>query len=427
MMNRTLSNTAFYLSILLFFIGRPVQAQKPFFFGDPLPDAPELAHPGNWQVGVRTLELLHENQPDILNFEENKTPEYDRPLTVEVWYPATKNPDAQRATYQDYLGSPNDPDRPLEPFSFSGRAIRNAVPDNSEGPYPLIIVSHGYPGSRFLMTYLTENLASKGYIVVAIDHTESTHADAGKFASTLYHRALDDFFVLDEMARLNESGPNHFLSGMVDAATTALVGYSMGGYGVLNAGGAGYSPGFVKAFSQMTGGSEKLAERSLADPAYTSTVDPRVKAIVAFAPWGMHRGVWNDEGLQNLRIPTFLIAGSEDDISGYEEGVKAIYEGAVNTDRYLLTYLNARHNVAPNPPVSPDLDQPDYMHYSEPVWKERRINNINQHFVTAFLGIHLKGLNYEPFLDLPENSLEETWKGFVPRTSIGLELRHANP
>ncbi|WP_163383728.1 poly(ethylene terephthalate) hydrolase family protein [Cyclobacterium jeungdonense] len=427
-MIRTLSSTAFFLFILLFFTGSPVYSQNnPFVFGDPLPDAPELAYRGNFQVGVQTLELLHKNQPDILNYKENETPEYDRPLTVEVWYPAAKSPDAQRVTYQDYLGSPNDPDRPLEAFSFSGRAIRNATPNDSEGPFPLIIVSHGYPGSRFLMTYLTENLASKGYVVVAIDHTESTHADAGKFASTLYHRALDDFFVLNEMARLNESGSDHFLSGMVDAANTALIGYSMGGYGVLNAGGAGYSPGFVEAFSQMTGGSEKLAERSLADPAYSGTVDSRVKAIVAFAPWGMQRGVWDAEGLENLRIPTFLIAGSEDDISGYEEGVKAIYEGAVNTNRYLLTYLNARHNVAPNPPVSPDLDQADYMHYSEPVWKERRINNINQHFVTAFLGIHLKGLDYESFLDLSANSLEETWKGFVPRTSIGLELRHAKP
>ncbi len=427
-MNRTLTITTIYLALSLFFLSRPVLSQdNPFVFGDPLPDAPELAFRGAYQVGVQTLELIHKDQPDILNFTENERPEYDRPLTVEVWYPAKENPDAPGVSYRDFLGSPNDPDRPLEPFSFSGRAIRNATPNQSEGPFPLIIVSHGYPGSRFLMTYLTENLASKGYVVVAIDHTESTHADAGKFASTLYHRALDDYFVLEEMARLTELGSEHFLSGMVDAESTALVGYSMGGYGVLNAGGAGYSPGFVQAFSQMTGGSKKLAERSLADTAYAGTVDPRVKAIVAFAPWGMERGVWDAEGLENLRIPTFLIAGSEDDISGYEEGVKAIYDGAINADRYLLTYLNARHNVAPNPPVSPNLDQPDYMHYSEPVWKERRINNINQHFVTGFLGLHLKGLDYESFLDLPENSLEETWEGFVPRTSIGLELRHAEP
>ena len=41
-----------------------------------------------------------------------------------------------------------------------------------------------------MMTYLTENLASKGYVVVAIDHTDSTYTDAGPFASTLLNRMI---------------------------------------------------------------------------------------------------------------------------------------------------------------------------------------------------------------------------------------------
>ncbi|WP_154856847.1 alpha/beta hydrolase family protein [Cyclobacterium xiamenense] len=427
-MKRPLINFAFYFSAFCVFISQSIYSQTdPFVFGDRLPDAPELAASGPFPVGVRTLELIHTNQPNIQESNGTEMPVYDRPLRVEVWYPAQENPDAKMAEYTDFLGTTTDPTRPLKAFTFPGRAERNAVPDTSQGPYPLVIVSHGYLGSRVLMTYLTENLASKGYLVVAIDHTESTHENPGKFASTLYHRPLDDLFVLEEMDRFNKSERGNFLSGMVDASRTALLGYSMGGYGVLNAAGAGFSPGFVGAFSQMTSGSQLLATRSLSDPNYPKTVDPRVKAIVAVAPWGMQRGVWDSEGLQNLRTPTFFIAGSEDDISGYEDGVKAIYEGASKAERYLLTYLNARHNVAPNPPVSPDLDPADYMHYSEPVWDEERINNINQHFVTAFLGIYLKGLDYGKFLDLPEDSLEETWTGFLPRTSIGLELRQAKP
>jgi predicted dienelactone hydrolase len=427
-MSRPLIFVAFYFFACFLSIIHPVYSQTdPFVFGDPLPDAPELARPGAFPVGVRTLELVHANQPDIQKGSGVEMPVYDRPLRVEVWYPAQEKITGTTAEYSDFLGSASDPDRPLTPFTFPGRAARNVAPNTSEGPYPLVIVSHGYLGSRVLMTYLTENLASKGYLVVAIDHTESTHENPGKFTSTLYHRPLDDLFVLNEMDRFNRSGEGHFLSGMVDVSRTALLGYSMGGYGVLNAAGAGFAPGFVGAFSQMTAGSQLLATRSLSDPSYSGTVDPRVKAIVAFAPWGMQRGAWDSEGLKNLRIPTFFIAGSEDDISGYEDGVKAIYEGALNAERYLLTYLNARHNVAPNPPVSPYLEPADYMHYSEPVWDERRINNINQHFVTAFLGIYLKGMEYGKFLDLPVNSLDETWTGFMPRTSIGLEMRHSAP
>ena len=329
------------------------------------------------------------------------------------------------------MGTANDPKRPLIPFTFAGRAGRDADADPAAGPYPLVIVSHGYVGSRYLMTYLTENLASKGYVVVAIDHTESTFRDAGGFASTLLNRSLDDLFVLNEMGKLGAKTGKTFLAGLLDADNTALVGYSMGGYGALNAVGAGYSPQATKFFAQLANGSTALTTRTLADPAYKASLDPRIKAVVAFAPWGMERGVWDADGLANLTLPTLFVAGSQDDISGYEKGTKAIYEGAVNADRYLLTYVNARHNVAPNPPpaesLRPGLPLDEYLRYAEPAWNERRINNINQHFVTAFLGMHLKKLPYAPYFELPEKTTEGTWKGFKPRTAVGLEMRHAKP
>ena len=145
----------------------------------------------------------------------------------------------------------------------------------------------------------------------------------------------------------------------------------------------------------------------------------------------MERGVWDADGLAGLTRPTLFVAGSKDDISGYEKGIKAIYDGAVNADRYLLTYVNARHNVAPNPPpaeaMKPGLPLDEYLRYAEPAWNERRINNINQHFVTAFLGMHLKKLDYATYFALPEQANEGSWTGFKPRTSVGLELRHAKP
>ena len=53
------------------------------------PDAPELAAPGPHAIGVRTIELVNKDQVDILNVEAGKPhPRYDRPMTVEVWYPA---------------------------------------------------------------------------------------------------------------------------------------------------------------------------------------------------------------------------------------------------------------------------------------------------------------------------------------------------
>jgi len=403
-----------------------------FINGDLLPNAPELAARGTYKVGVRTIKLVHPAQVDVLHGSAGQHPLYDRPLTVEIWYPA-QIPSSQQptVTYESTLGRANDPKRPLIPFTFQGRAARDAEPDPSGGAYPLVIVSHGYPGSRLLLTYLTENLASKGYVVVAIDHTESTYGDLAGFPSTLLNRSLDDGFVLSEMARLAGKTSKSFLAGLLNADNTALIGYSMGGYGALNAAGAGYSPQTLKLFGQLSGGSTALEARTQASPAYKASLDPRIKAVVAFAPWGMERGVWDAAGLAGLRLPTLLVAGSKDDVSGYEKGIKAIYEGAINAERYLLTYVNARHNVAPNPPplaslqsgVSPD----EYMHYAEPAWNEHRINNINQHVVTAFLGIHLKGMDYRKYLDLPGTDAVDGWPGFKARMAVGLEMRHAKP
>jgi len=418
------------------------------YFGDARPDAPELAARGPLAVGVRTLVAEHADQLDVLRYSDAApNPRYARKLTLEVWYPAQLAAGQKEHTvYTDVLGSgPNDPKRPNTPFQFNGRAARDAAPlaapaaasagtardaapaAAAGGRYPLVIVSHGYPGSRLQMSYLTENLASKGYIVVAIDHPESTRADKAGFASTLLNRRLDDLFVLDTVAAWGRKGSGNFLSGVVDADNTALVGYSMGGYGALNTVGAGVSP-VATAF--VPGG--KLAVNQQGNADYESRRDARIKAVVAFAPWGGAHKVFDAAGLAGVRTPTLFVSGDQDDVAGYQDGVLPLFQGAVNADRYLLTYVGGRHNSAPNPP-SPAMwsNADDFQSYSEPVWDSRRINNINQHFVTAFLGIHLKRQPLQAYLELPPLAADGTikpdpglWKGFPKRAALGLEWRH---
>ncbi|MDA9089383.1 dienelactone hydrolase [Maribacter arcticus] len=402
-----------------------------FLYGDQLPDAPELSARGEYKVGVQTINLVHKNQVDILNSKEGKDPLYDRPITIEIWYPASVSEDAKTVVYDEVMGTAGDTLRPLTPFTFKGRAYRDATPMTGKGKFPLIVVSHGYVGSRYLMTYLTENLASKGYIVAAIDHTDSTFKDANAFQSTLLNRPKDIRFIINEMEKIGAIGSKNKLENLVDSNNTGIIGYSMGGYGVLNVGGAGYSEAFTGFYTGMTGGSTSISVNTAHNEEYKKLADDRIKAIVAFAPWGMERGVWDAEGLKGLKTPTFFVAGSQDDISGYEKGIKAIYEGAVNADRFLLTYKNARHNVAPNPPpaeaLTPGLHIDEYFRYAEPSWDSRKLNNINQHFVTAFLGKHLKNQDNSKFLEVQENSNEKDWTGFKPRSSTGMELLHANP
>lgn len=401
------------------------------------PDAPELAAHGPFAIGVRTLELVHEDQLDIANaVSGQEIPRYDRPLTVEVWYPATSPSDAEaRGEYRITLRDGSE-------AVVYGRAVRDAEPDRSGAPYPLVILSHGYPGNRFLLSHLGENLASKGYVVVSIDHTDSTYSDLTVFASTLLNRPLDQQFVLDEVARLAQEGSDSFLAGLVDPERTGIVGYSMGGYGALNLLGAGFTEASAAfGFAPPNGA---LESRTMASDAYPKMADARIKAAIIIGPWGMNVGFWDAEGLAGLKTPTLFMAGSADDVSGYENGTRAIFEGAVNADRYLLTFINANHNAAaPIPAPDEAWQRGIFDHYADAVWDTVRMNNIAQHFATAFFDLYLKGDEAKAsYLDLIENADEGVWAlddagapteahtywlGFPERTAKGLRLEHALP
>jgi len=402
------------------------------------PDAPELAAYGPHEIGVRQIELVNPGQIDILSIdpaaEKPATlPTYDRALTVEVWYPAAtgvQGVTAMKAFIRDGKTE----------IDLHGKAVRDATP--ADGTYPLIIVSHGYPGNRFLMSHLAENLASKGYVVASIDHRDSTYRDKSAFGSTLVNRSLDQTFVLNEMARLSgEAGS--FLNGLVDANTTGLIGYSMGGYGAVITAGGGVTQAAV---DYAWGGPHgTLGVHLSGSDSHNALPDPRIKTAIAFAPWGLTYGFWDAETLKGVQIPMMFVAGSVDDVSGYEPGVKSIFQGAVNVDRALLTYENANHNAgAPMPPpaegreVDADLGFAPYDHYADAVWENVRMNNIAQHFATAWMDQHLKAdAEKAAYLDLVPNANDSVWavnedgsfkeehthwKGFQNRTAKGLRF-----
>ena len=402
------------------------------------PDAPELTARGPSTIGVRTLEVVHEDQLDIVNATlGEEIPTYDRPLTLEVWYPA----DLPEGTepHGEYTVTTRDG---TTQATLIGQAVREATPARNGAPYPFIIISHGYPGNRFLLSHLAENLASKGYVVASIDHTDSTYSDQGVFGSTLLNRPLDQLFVLDEVTRLSRAGSDSFLSGLVDTDMTGIIGYSMGGFGVVNLLGGGFTQASIDfEFSPPNG---TLAQRTAGNENYPDEADPRIKAAIAIGPWGMNTGFWDAEGLTGIETPILFMAGSADDVSGYENGTKAIFEAAVNAERYLLTFKDANHNAAAPIPAPREVWQDDtFGHYADPVWDTVRMNNIAQHFATAYFDLYLKNdETMAPYLDLVENAADGVWavdeegnpteehtywQGFPERTAIGLSLEHELP
>jgi len=402
-------------------------------------DAPRFAQFGPYDIGVRTLEFTNLNQADILNtVEGGETAYYDRNITVEIWYPA------ELANGQMPGGTYTSTTRNLSVIAtLYGRAVRDAAALKNIGPMPLIIISHGYPGNRYLMSHLGENLASKGYVVASIDHPDSTYENHQAAASTIYNQPLDQLFVLNQIAFLSDDADS-FLIGMVDADNTGIVGYSMGGYGLINNLGGGFSDELV---TNEHAPPNALAYRhAAANPEFRGNLDSRIKAGFAIAPWGMANGVWNPEDLSAIEMPTFYASGSVDATAGYEDGTRAIFENASNSDRYLLTFLNAGHNaIAPIPlpiEIHESEDQAGAFHYTDAVWDSVRSGNIMNHFVTVFFDYYLKGDNERlAYLRLIPNSQDGVysmqdgqatdrhtyWKGFPQYTARGLLLEHLGP
>ena len=132
-----------------------------------------------------------------------------------------------------------------------------AQPGNA---HPLIVYSHSSGGHRRSATFLATHLASHGYVVAAMDHSERVASELGRregenteraarIDAVIASRVPDIRFLLDYL--LGETGTGIAL----DASRIGLVGHSFGGWTVLA----------------------------------TAEVEPRVRSVVAMVPGGGSR------------------------------------------------------------------------------------------------------------------------------------------
>ena len=398
-----------------------------------LPDEviPDLAKAGLFKVGVRTLDIKNEHSVNpITNKEET------RQLTVEVWYPAAVKAHQEKAHYTNVT-------RSGKTFAIQANAVRDADVLNKAGTkFPLIVLSHGYTGYRTIMYYLGEHLASNGYIVVGIDHTDSTNAEIdfknapfSGFPSTLLNRSRDQAFTREYLTK-----GKTFLSDVINQDKAGLVGYSMGGYGAVKSAGGCYN--FTQATtSQFTGVKDEktiaLLDKFLNHcSTVPSDIPPSKKmhdspwqAVVAMAPWGEQHQLFNIDSLQKIKTPLLYVAGNLDDIA-YYPSIRKLFKNTGGKNTFLLTYENARHNIAPHP--APEVaynNEFDLGHYAEPVWENEKLNEINKHFVLAMMNCYVKDKQQDcRYLDLTQHSAgyekgKETpaWFGFDKRYSVGMQ------
>lgn len=194
---------------------------------------------GAHRIGTRSLHLVDRSRRDPWSARA-------RELMISLWYPATAG--HRRAPWLTPAAAKLYRRQTSEGIQTSLARVefpvthghRNAPVKPCHGGYPVVLFSPGYGAMRAFGTALVEDLASRGHVVVTIDHTyeaQMVEFPGGRlelsrqperpsdddFAKALRVRQDDTRFVLDELA---SPGP---LRESLDLSKIGMFGHSFGG------------------------------------------------------------------------------------------------------------------------------------------------------------------------------------------------------
>jgi hypothetical protein len=208
-------------------------------------------------LGVSQVHLRQQGRADPL------VPGITRELMISIWYPAGSCPDAEGAPYLQpqladyYVDNPPAglPSGRIDWTATTTHAVPTAEVLPRPGGYPVVLYSPGGGNSRELGTVLVEELASRGFVVVTVDHTHETAVafPGGRLevseipenppdinaAKQLYmdSREADIRFVLDQLQMIASGGNPDVdgvplpkaLAGALNVAAMGMFGHSAGG------------------------------------------------------------------------------------------------------------------------------------------------------------------------------------------------------
>jgi dienelactone hydrolase len=178
-----------------------------------LPVPSILAPGGSHPVGTQTFVLIDDSRRELYSGKDEP-----RRFMIQIWYPAVPGADDQHAPWMNdatIYGHAISKYLSLPEFFLNHLALsktpawQDAPLTPSDDGYPVIIFSHGWNGFAAQNTGQALELASRGYVVVAIQHT---------------YGAVMTVFPDGEVAYNNPSAlPSGALEDEYDAAARLLV------------------------------------------------------------------------------------------------------------------------------------------------------------------------------------------------------------
>ncbi len=300
-----------------------------------------LSEPGPYFPGKRTYTFVDAERGN-------------REVEIVVWYPT------------------------IRPEGYTGTVVRNAAPDLSAAPYPLIL-SSAKVGNIF-----APHLVSHGFVVAGVDRLDYYIP----WDQNLIDQPLDILFALDQVA----SSPLESLEGMINAERAGAMGYSFDGYNALALSGARIDPEFYLAqcaqapslepvldsfwtsyYCTISSNWEQFAAHAgetltaSEDGLWQPMTDERIRAVMPMAP----EGAWlfGERGLAAVNRPTLIIGATEDKDCDYRREAVYIFDHLGAPDRAMISFVGQGHMMV--------FD-------SDPLARMK-------HFATAFFGYHLQG------------------------------------
>lgn len=212
-----------------------------------------------------------------------------------------------------------------------GRAVpwRAYVPQNANGPSPVVIYSHGGGGTRASGAAYGEHIASHGFVSLHLQHAGSDRdafrenpqliSEAARDPALGAPRFLDVLFAYQQLQRLQDGA----LAAAVDKTAVGIAGHSFGAITTQ-----------IAAGQVVTGFGQSLAV-------------PALKGALALSP-SPPRALYGDErtAFNRMLMPMFHMTGTLDDAPNgdFEAPARRIpFDRISNVDQWLLILEGANH------------------------------------------------------------------------------------